>query len=549
MESGVRFRSSKYSVTASCNFQFPMPQSAHREMSAVPICFPDARVRRVASSRGCAVFARLAFNTTSHQHYSAVTMISPTIELLSSIATRRDMIDCKSTLNPSKQSTFPAVNHHLYRQANDSVSSIVTLVALPIDGVSEDIWAALNCEVLRADGGGAGMRGRGKREIPEKNPPTSGIVRHDPHLRKSGDPAGDTQVKDLPRAITYYKCYRQHYVINGCVIASAGCIQRFDKQPQYTEVNPNEDAILACKVLNKKGTCYWQKDNKATVDQEVISSRLPKWRTGFDSGAGSLLHLHTSESCLRTMPLVGGFFFSRGPPVSSAPAFRRCSISASSHTHAPNNYTPLHCLGAFPRHAIFSSLFAIRLNFTVLYIPEPEPSLHWLLRRCEATPFLTELQAMPCARDILEHVQADMIRLAICALKFLGAKRVQSPAGSPRIFACGNRAGRRRWSSGFLGVLQFPPPCHYGAAPYSLRFILIGSQDLPIKRHPNLFTHSLCNATKLQEFILKHNTRDYLIKFPKMLVIDGRTARQFSAAESVIDARDRRQDCAPVQCC
>ncbi|KAJ8883188.1 hypothetical protein PR048_015028 [Dryococelus australis] len=47
------------------------------------------------------------------------------------------------------------------------------------------------------------------------------------------------------------------------------------------------------------------------------------------------------------------------------------------------------------------------------------------------------------------------------------AIRVQSPAGSLRIIACGNRAGRCRWSAGFLGDLPFPPPLHYDAAPYS----------------------------------------------------------------------------------
>ncbi|KAJ8868621.1 hypothetical protein PR048_030160 [Dryococelus australis] len=49
------------------------------------------------------------------------------------------------------------------------------------------------------------------------------------------------------------------------------------------------------------------------------------------------------------------------------------------------------------------------------------------------------------------------------------AIRVQSSAGSLQIFACGNRAGRCRWSVGFLGVLPFPPPFHSGAAPYSPR--------------------------------------------------------------------------------
>ncbi|KAJ8868634.1 hypothetical protein PR048_030173, partial [Dryococelus australis] len=47
------------------------------------------------------------------------------------------------------------------------------------------------------------------------------------------------------------------------------------------------------------------------------------------------------------------------------------------------------------------------------------------------------------------------------------AIRVQSPAGSLRIFACGNRDGRCRWSSGFIRDLPFPPPFHSGAAPYS----------------------------------------------------------------------------------
>ncbi|KAJ8865958.1 hypothetical protein PR048_033482 [Dryococelus australis] len=45
-----------------------------------------------------------------------------------------------------------------------------------------------------------------------------------------------------------------------------------------------------------------------------------------------------------------------------------------------------------------------------------------------------------------------------------------------------------RWSAGFLGDLPFPPPSHSGAAPFSLYFTLIGSQDLDVKIHPNLST-------------------------------------------------------------
>ncbi|XP_063709478.1 hemicentin-2 isoform X2 [Culicoides brevitarsis] len=43
--------------------------------------------------------------------------------------------------------------------------------------------------------------------------------------------------------------------------ASTG-LQRFSEQPRYTEVNPGEDALLTCKVIEKRGVCSWQKDNK-----------------------------------------------------------------------------------------------------------------------------------------------------------------------------------------------------------------------------------------------------------------------------------------------
>ncbi|KAJ8896120.1 hypothetical protein PR048_001462 [Dryococelus australis] len=45
----------------------------------------------------------------------------------------------------------------------------------------------------------------------------------------------------------------------------------------------------------------------------------------------------------------------------------------------------------YSRHANFALLFGIGLNFTVLSALEPASFLHWLLHRCEATPFLTEL--------------------------------------------------------------------------------------------------------------------------------------------------------------
>lgn len=43
---------------------------------------------------------------------------------------------------------------------------------------------------------------------------------------------------------------------------AANGLQRFSEQPKYTEVNPNQDALLVCKVIDRRGTCLWQKDNK-----------------------------------------------------------------------------------------------------------------------------------------------------------------------------------------------------------------------------------------------------------------------------------------------
>ncbi|KAJ8870476.1 hypothetical protein PR048_029498 [Dryococelus australis] len=58
------------------------------------------------------------------------------------------------------------------------------------------------------------------------------------------------------------------------------------------------------------------------------------------------------------------------------------------------------------------------------------------------------------------------------------------------ILTRGNRAGRCRWSAGFIGDLPFPRAGHSGAAPFSPRFTPIGSQDLDGVSRPNHLTLS-----------------------------------------------------------
>ncbi|XP_013145354.1 PREDICTED: hemicentin-2-like isoform X2 [Papilio polytes] len=48
-----------------------------------------------------------------------------------------------------------------------------------------------------------------------------------------------------------------------CAVAvKVDAVQRFVELPTYTEVNPGEDALLKCRISDKKGVCSWQKDNK-----------------------------------------------------------------------------------------------------------------------------------------------------------------------------------------------------------------------------------------------------------------------------------------------
>ncbi|KAJ8872745.1 hypothetical protein PR048_026361 [Dryococelus australis] len=114
-------------------------------------------------------------------------------------------------------------------------------------------------------------------------------------------------------------------------------------------------------------------------------------------------------------------------------------------------------------------------------------------------------QEPPKAADFTHHSMAlrisrrEMGNERLACSPPTKANRVQCSAGSlPEIFARGNRAGRCRWSAGFLDDLPFLPPFHSGAATSSPRFTLIGSSDLAVKNRPNLFTHSPCGASGQQ---------------------------------------------------
>ncbi|XP_065093433.1 uncharacterized protein LOC135714094, partial [Ochlerotatus camptorhynchus] len=62
-------------------------------------------------------------------------------------------------------------------------------------------------------------------------------------------------------------------------------LQRFAEQPKYTEVNPGQDALLVCKVIDKRGVCSWQKDNKP------VGIYLKKYEWASQYGIGQTTHI------------------------------------------------------------------------------------------------------------------------------------------------------------------------------------------------------------------------------------------------------------------
>ncbi|KAJ8887789.1 hypothetical protein PR048_014007 [Dryococelus australis] len=114
----------------------------------------------------------------------------------------------------------------------------------------------------------------------------------------------------------------------------------------------------------------------------------------------------------------------------------------------------------------------------------------------------------------------------------------QSPAGPLRIFACGNRAGRCRWSGGFSRGSPVPPAISFRRCVILTSFTCIGSQDLDVTSRPNIFTHS-----RLAQ--LRHRLRGMVhesIIFARFLSQDNRLYLDSSRA------RQRNDVDVPLMC-
>ncbi|KAJ8874023.1 hypothetical protein PR048_024863 [Dryococelus australis] len=91
------------------------------------------------------------------------------------------------------------------------------------------------------------------------------------------------------------------------------------------------------------------------------------------------------------------------------------------------------------------------------------------------------------------HVAVVLDRFASCQMVYLDGLapelvRLRTRRGRFRIFALGDRAGRCRWSPGFLGDLPFPSALHSGVASCTPCLTLTDSLDVGVTSRPNLST-------------------------------------------------------------
>ncbi|KAJ8868577.1 hypothetical protein PR048_030115 [Dryococelus australis] len=194
------------------------------------------------------------------------------------------------------------------------------------------------------------------------------------------------------------------------------------------------------------------------------------WHADVRAMQSCSMYFHIWESC-RTMPLIGEF--SRGSSACPHPC-----IPALLHTHLPftligsRSLEPpksLHSTrSGYPYYAGVSGLFRRDCRVAV------NPTLAWA-RPTPATlergiglgySYVEKRLVGTRARsyDGCSPTHAQSSRANGRTPRLTG---FNSKPGHLRMFECGRRAGRCRWSAGFLGVLPFAPSFHSGTAPYS----------------------------------------------------------------------------------
>ncbi|KAJ8877474.1 hypothetical protein PR048_021929 [Dryococelus australis] len=289
-----------------------------------------------------------------------------------------------------------------------------------IERVSEEIWAALNSEVLRTDGG---------TETPEKILPTSCTI---PTCEKSGsEPAGNRtpgsprwKASSLATTAPRPLCATGVRELNSCFTSVVHLKPRASWGLTLSEERTPRRVLLAA-----GGTCTCRGVNEPVVGV----ARGEEGQDGFGlvgfggPGGGRCLAARHPDSV-------------RSPRPQSLSCLRdyyyRAAAAVAALLFCP--YTRTSLLPPLSKTRAWNE--GLRVQHVFLY-----------LRRIKS-------------KDYSPPTKAKRARFPAAGFSHLG-------------IVPHDAAGRR----GFLGGLPFPPPLHYSAAPYSPRSTLAGSQDLDVK--------------------------------------------------------------------
>ncbi|KAJ8888667.1 hypothetical protein PR048_008159 [Dryococelus australis] len=195
-----------------------------------------------------------------------------------------------------------------------------------------DIWAALNTGALRADGGKSGAAPEcqgGETGDPRENTMTSGIVRHDSHVRKFVWATGHRTKFALVGSERSSHCAElrtQAYALK----LRRNAVQRQQSEKTY-QTKVTSTTFPLRRARSKKIVNASRLRSRDDVVVRLLACSPPTEANRVRFPAGSLPDFRMQESC-RMMPLMGGF--SRGSPVSPLfiPALLHIHLNSPSST-------------------------------------------------------------------------------------------------------------------------------------------------------------------------------------------------------------------------
>ncbi|KAJ8896987.1 hypothetical protein PR048_002333 [Dryococelus australis] len=469
-------------------------------------------------------------------------------------------------------------------------------------GVGEEIWAALNIEVLRADEGevrhvwnSAGKHGQGKREIPM----TSGNVRHESNRYTTVAPLEIRAASETPEGFfSQLKMTAMSVVDAGWMLRNNALFHGFMcgiimgipfELQKHTGIKMSVTVLehrtsssnISAENSTRKSSCTLIPRQLRCLAGE---RRLSAWRLEAAPTPHSFQRVRMASSNRPTLPSTSSRFecywtrtnetFWDVPQYSTLvnvfPGYKSCLLSSwermdrdislrercnlaegiSCHMEQWGNAragetgvlrgTPRANVSDSARRVVVDSLLRIRegkeqqlvgqvwrstrQGLPLLRTPDMSEELRVLVESYTEKAIDLTLIAVGGRRprtsfpsyaayalNLTSSSEHENCHLQIRArttqavafhsdvefdsLLQSRANRVRLRAGSLRIFARGNRAGRCRWSAGLLRDLSPPPRAmHSGAAPYSPRFtsalktsMLRVAQTSPLQLHFTFF--------------------------------------------------------------